>query len=154
MLRLVQRDKIAPGDVEAMECDLRPYPLVRAKPTRGYEGRFSMPFCLAVALVYGKVTPDDFVDERLQEPRIQELIGRTRHLPKEDVLTVTLKNGKKLSEPFQPPTNLTEQSQISEKFATSVSRVFSPERTRAIADHVMRLEELRSVTELTNLLRT
>ncbi|HEX9662542.1 MAG TPA: MmgE/PrpD family protein [Candidatus Binatia bacterium] len=154
MLRLVQRDKIAPGDVEAMECDLRPYPLVRAKPTRGYEGRFSMPFCLAVALVYGKVRPDDFVDERLQERRIQELIGRTRHLPKEEVLTVTLKNGKKLSEPFQPPTNLTEQSQISEKFAQSVSQVFSPERTRAIADHVMRLEELRSVAELTNLLRS
>ena len=54
MLRLVQRDKIAPGDVEAMECDLCPDPLVRAKPTRAYEGRFSMPFCLAVALVYGK----------------------------------------------------------------------------------------------------
>jgi 2-methylcitrate dehydratase PrpD len=154
MLRLVQRDKIAPGDVEAMECDLRPYPLVRATPTRGYEGRFSMPFCLAVALLYGKVTPDDFVNERLHEPRIQELIGRTRHLPKEEVLTVTLKNGKKLSEPFQPPTNLTEQSQISEKFAQSLSRVFSPERTRAIADHVMRLEELTSIRVLTDLLRT
>jgi 2-methylcitrate dehydratase PrpD len=154
MLRLVQRDKIAPGDVEAMECDLRPYPLVRATPTRGYEGKFSMPFCLAVALLYGKVTPDDFVNERLHEPRIQELIGRTRHLPKEEVLTVTLKNGKKLSEPFQPPTNLTEQSQISEKFAQSLSRVFSPERTRAIADHVMRLEELTSIRVLTDLLRT
>ena len=153
MLRLVQREK----SLRRRRSDgVRPasYPLVRAKPTRGYEGRFSMPFCLAVALVYGKVTPDDFVDDRLQEPRIQELIGRTRHLPKEEVLTVTLKNGKKLSEPFQPPTNLTEQSQISEKFAQSVSRVFSPERTGAIADHVMRLEELRSVTELTNLLRT
>jgi hypothetical protein len=82
------------------------------------------------------------------------LIGRTRHLPKEEVLTVTLKNGKKLSEPFQPPTNLTEQSQISEKFAQSLSRVFSPERTRAIADHVMRLEELTSIRVLTDLLRT
>jgi 2-methylcitrate dehydratase PrpD len=33
MLRLVQRGKIAPDDVEAMECDLRPYPLVRAQPS-------------------------------------------------------------------------------------------------------------------------
>ena len=47
-------------------------------------------------------------------------------------LTATLKNGKGLSE--------TEQSQISEKFARSVSQVFSPERTSAIADHVIRLE--------------
>jgi hypothetical protein len=58
-----------------------------------------------------------------------------------------------LSEPFQPPTNLTEQTQVSEKFAQSVSRVFSPERTEAIAHHVMHLEDLRSIAELTNLLR-
>jgi 2-methylcitrate dehydratase PrpD len=154
MLRLVQREKIAPDDVEATECDLRPYPLVRAQPSRGYEGRFSMPFCLALALMNGKVAPDDFVNERLQEPRIQELIRRTRHLPNQEVLTVTLKNGKRLSEPFRPPTNLTEQSQVSEKFAQSVSQVFSPERTRIIENHVMRLEELASITELTNLLRT
>jgi len=154
MLRLVQREKIAPEDVEALECDLRPYPLVRARPGRGYEGRFSMPFCLALALVYGKVAPDDFINERLEEAQIQELIRRTRHIPKEEVLTVTLKNGKKLSEPFQPPTNLTDQSQVSEKFAQSMSQAFSPDRTRIIENHVMRLEDLASITELTNLLRT
>jgi 2-methylcitrate dehydratase PrpD len=153
MLRLVQREKIAAGDVEAVECDLRPYPLVRARPTRGYEGRFSMPFCLAVALAYGTVTPDDFTNERLQEPQVQNLIQRTRHLPKE-IVTVTLKNGKSLSEPFQPPTNLTEQSQVRAKFAQSVSRVFPPQRTLAIADHVMQLEELTKITDLTKLLKT
>ena len=94
-------------DVEAIDCDLRPYPLVRARPTRGYEGRFSMPFCLAMTLVHGTVTPDDFVNQRLQDPRIQNLIQRTRHI-KEETLTVILKNGKKLSEPFQPISNLTE----------------------------------------------
>jgi 2-methylcitrate dehydratase PrpD len=154
MLRLAQREKITAAEVETMECDLRPYPLVRARPARGYEGRFSMPFCLAVALVYGKVTPDDFVDTRLQEPEIQNLIQRSRHVPKQEVLTITLKNGKKLSEPFKPPTNLTERSQVTEKFARSASPVFSAERMAAITDHVMRLEELTSITELTSLLRT
>jgi len=105
-------------------------------------------------LVNGKVAPDDFVNKRLQEPRIQGLIQRTRHLPNQEVLTVTLKNGKRLSEPFRLPTNLTEPSQVSEKFAQSVSPVFSPERTRIIENHVTRLEELASITELTNLLRT
>jgi 2-methylcitrate dehydratase PrpD len=153
MLRLVQRVKIAPGDVEAIECDLRPYPLVRARPARGYEGRFSMPFCLAVALVHGKVTPNDFVNERLQEPAIQNLIQRARHLPKEEVLTVTLKNGQKLSEPFQPPTNLTEPSQVKDKFVQSVTRLFSAERAAAIEDCVMHLQDLPSIAELTVLLR-
>jgi 2-methylcitrate dehydratase PrpD len=153
MLRLVQRVKIVPGDVEAIECDLRPYPLVRARPARGYEGRFSMPFCLAVALVHGKVTPNDFIDERLQEPEIQNLIQRARHLPKEEVLTVILKNGQKVSEPFQPPTNLTAQSQVKDKFAQSVVRVFPAERAGAIEDRVMHLENLTSIAELTELLR-
>jgi 2-methylcitrate dehydratase PrpD len=153
MLRLIEREKIAPGDVEKIECDLRPYPLVRARPERGYQGRFSMPFCLAVALVHGRVTPDDFVDERLREFEIQNLIQRTRHLPKEEVLTVTLRNGKKLSEPFRAPTNLIEESQIREKFAQSATRVFRREHAAAIADHVMRLEELRSITEITQMLR-
>jgi 2-methylcitrate dehydratase PrpD len=152
MLRLASREKIAAAAVEQIECDLRPYPLVRARPTRGYEGRFSMPFCLAVALVSGKVTPADFTDERLQEPQIQALIERTRHAP-EEVLTVTLKNGSKFSEPFQPPTNLTEISQVQEKFADAVSRVFSPQRTAAVVDQVMRLEDIGKIADLTALLR-
>jgi 2-methylcitrate dehydratase PrpD len=153
MLRLVQEEKIAPENVEAITCDLRPYPLVRAQPSRGYEGRFSMPFCLALALVYGKVSPGDFVNERLQDPQIQDLIRRTRHIPKEEILTVTLKDGRKLSEPFQPPTNLTNRSQVSEKFARSVEQILARERARSIEDQVSHLEDLRSIKVLTNLLQ-
>jgi 2-methylcitrate dehydratase PrpD len=151
MLRLRQREKITADDVEAIECDLRPYPLVRALPTRGYEGRFSMPFCLAMTLVHGTVTPTDFVDERLQDVRIQNLIQRTRHI-KAESLTVILKSGKKISEPFQPIRNLTDGSQVRDKFALSVSETFSKQRTENIIDRVSRLENLDSVRQLTDLL--
>jgi 2-methylcitrate dehydratase PrpD len=153
MLRLRQREKIAADGVEAIECDLRPYPLVRARPSRGYEGRFSMPFCLAMTLVHGTVTPNDFVDERLQDPRIQNLIQRTRHV-KEESLTVILKNGKKVSEPFQPISNLTEWPQVRDKFAQSVAETFSKQRTENIIDRVSRLENLDSITQLTELLQS
>jgi 2-methylcitrate dehydratase PrpD len=152
MLRLRQREKIAADDVEAIECDLRPYPLVRARPSRGYEGRFSMPFCLAMTLVHGTVTPNDFVDERLQDPRIQNLIQRTRHI-KEESLTVILKNGKKISESFQPISNLTEWPQVRDKFAQSVAETFSKQRTENIIDRVSHLENLDSVRQLTELLQ-
>jgi len=151
MLRLCQREKITADTVEAIECDLRPYPLVRARPTRGYEGRFSMPFCLAMTLVHGTVTPNDFVDERLQDARIQNLIQRTRHV-KADSLTVILKSGKKFSEPFQPIHNLTDWSQVRDKFALSVCENFSKERAENMIDCVSRLENLDSVRQLTNLL--
>jgi 2-methylcitrate dehydratase PrpD len=153
MLRLVKRETIEPDEVDAIECDLRPYPLVRAQPNCGYEGRFSMPFCLAAALVHGKVAPDDFTDERLKDARIQNLIRRTEHAPKEE-LTITLRDGRKLSEPFKPATNLTDLEQVRNKFARSVSSVFSEKRTENITEHVAHLESLSSIRALTDLLQT
>jgi 2-methylcitrate dehydratase PrpD len=126
---------------------------VRARPTRGYEGRFSMPFCLAMTLVYGTVTPNDFVDERLQDPRIQNLIQRTRHI-KEESLTVVLKNGTKFSEPFQPITSFTDLPQVQEKFVQNVGGIFPQERAQSIIDRIGDLEELSTIQQLTNLLRT
>jgi 2-methylcitrate dehydratase PrpD len=152
MLRLRQRETISPAEVEAIECDLRPYPLVRARPTRGYEGRFSMPFCLAMTLVYGTVKPDDFVDDRLQDKRIQNLIQRTRHV-KEESLTVILTNGNELTEPFQPISNLTDWAAVCEKFERSVSGAFPQSRAMQIIDHVRHMEELTAVRLLTQLLQ-
>src|SRR6266550_953144 len=152
MLRLAQRGKIAPDEVETIHCDLRPYPLVRAQPTRGYEGRFSMPFCLAVALVNGKVVPDDFTDVRLKDARIQNLIRRTQHAAKEQ-LTIILKDGRTLSEPFKPATNLTDLEQVRDKFAQSVRSGFSENQTQNITEHVAHLESLQSIRELTDLLQ-
>jgi len=152
MLRLRQRENISAEDVDAIECDLRPYPLVRARPTRGYEGRFSMPFCLAMTLVHGTVKPNDFVNERLQDPRIQNLIQRTSHV-KEEVLTVILKNGKKYPEPFQPIANFTEWPPVRDKFMQSVSGAFSQPQAEQIVDRVSHLEELPAVRQLTQLLQ-
>src|SRR5262245_14285690 len=120
MLRLMQREKLAADDVDAIECDLRPYPLVRAQPRRGYEGRFSMPYCLAMTLVHGTMTPDDFVDDKLSDPRIQNLLQRTRH-HQEESLTVILKNGEKFTEPFRPIGNLAGWQPVRDKFVRSVS---------------------------------
>ncbi len=152
MLRLRQRENFSPDDVEAIECDLRPYPLVRARPTRGYEGRFSMPFCLAMTLVHGTVKPDDFINERLADPRIQNLLQRTRHI-KEEVLTVILKNGKRFSEPFQAISNLTEWPPVRDKFMQSVSSAFLQPRAEQIVDRVSHLEELTAVGQLTQSLQ-
>jgi hypothetical protein len=125
---------------------------VRAQPTRGYEGRFSMPFCLAMTLVHGTVTPNDFVNERLEDPRIQNLIHRTRHI-QEETLTVILKNGNKFSEPFQPISSITEWPLVREKFMQSVSGALPQPRAEQIVDRVSHLEELPAVRQLTQLLQ-
>ena len=151
MQRLTQREKIDADEVDAIECDLRPYPLVRAQPTRGYEGRFSMPFCLAMTLLHGTMTANDFVNEKLQDPRIQSLIQRTRHHNEEN-LVVSLKSGKKFSESFKPITNLTDANAVRDKFAQSVAGALSPERTENIIQRISQLDSLTSIRQLTELL--
>ena len=152
MLRLLQRENVTAENIEAIECDLRPYPLVRPQPTRGYEGRFSMPFCLAMTLVHGTMTPNDFVNEKLHDPRIQNLIQRTRHR-NEETLTVVMRNGKKFTEPFRPITNLTDWPAVREKFVQSVSGSFSQQRTETIIEQVDHLEALSLIRQLTESLR-
>ncbi|MBM2805100.1 MAG: hypothetical protein HW419_2993, partial [Deltaproteobacteria bacterium] len=91
-------------------------------------------------------------DQRLADPRIQNLIQRTRHI-KEESLTVILKNGKKFSEPFQPISNLTDWLPVREKFMQSVTGAFPPSQAEQIVDRVSRLEGLTAVRQLTQLLQ-
>ncbi len=148
MLRIVDKHHILPADVEAIEADLRPYPLVRQRPTRGFEGRFSMPFCLAMALIHRSIDPADFTDERLFEPLIQQLISRTRHLPGSPLVTVILKDGTRITEPIQPHTNLRGWDAVSEKFQKSVAGCLNPDQQQEVLALVSGLDELPSAAEL------
>ena len=148
MLRIMDKNSIIPADVEAIEADLKPYPLVRQRPTRGFEGRFSMPFCLAMTLIHRSIDPADFTNERLFEPLVQQLISRTRHVPDSSVLTIILRDGTKITEPIQPHTNLKGWDAVSEKFQESVAGCFSNNQQQQLLTLVSRLDRLPSAAEL------
>ena len=148
MLRIVDKHSILPAEVEAIEADLKPYPLVRLRPTRGFEGRFSMPFCLAMTLIHRSIDPADFTNERLFEPLVQQLISRTRHVPDSPVLSVILRDGTRITEPIQPHTNLKGWDAVSEKFHKSVAGCLNTDQRQKILELVSRLEELPSAAEL------
>ena len=153
MLRIMDKNSIIPADVESIEADLKPYPLVRQRPTRGFEGRFSMPFCLAMTMVYRRLDPGDFTDERLSEPLVQQLITRTRHVPDSPVLTVILKDGTRITEPIQPHTNLKGWDAVKEKFEQSVTGCLGKDQRQEVLDMVSRLEQVSSAKELARNLR-
>jgi 2-methylcitrate dehydratase PrpD len=148
MLRIVEKNSIKPADVESIEADLKPYPLVRQRPTRGFEGRFSMPFCLAMTLIHRSIDPGDFTNERLFEPLVQELISRTRHVPDSPVLSVILKDGRRIAEPIQPHTNLKGWDAVSEKFQKSVAGCLIKDQQDKVEELVFHLEKLPSAVEL------
>jgi len=148
MLRLVQKEPIPPLEVDSIECDLRPYSLLRLRPERGLEGRFSMPFCLATALIYRRLNPEDFTDERIRERLIKNVMERTQHVPGSKVLVVNLKHGKKITEPIRPAKDLTNWEEVFGKFNRCVSKVLPESKRSALTDLVIHLEEIPSIRRL------
>ena len=154
MLRLVQKHPVKAESVQSIECDLKPYPLVRRTPQRGFEGRFSMAFCLALALIRGRVKPDDFVNHNVDDPAVQELMRRACHTPDAQELVITLKDGARLVEDLQHPSDLHGWDQVASKFHGCVDGILEERAADAARECVARLDNLASVTELTRQLRT
>jgi 2-methylcitrate dehydratase PrpD len=154
MLRLVENHSISAAEVEHIEADLKPYPLVRQTPTRGFEGRFSMPFCLSHVLVHHRLEPTDFSDQRLNEPMIQHVIHRVEHLPDSPQLTVVLRNGDRLTEAVQPPSDLKGWERTAQKFTASAQMRLSIKQIETVTDAVKRLSEITSTKTLTGALKT
>lgn len=73
------RDKIGNGEVEAITVHVNPLAIEIAgvrEPRTPMAGRFSTAYCVALALCGYPVSPDDFVDERLNDPKLVDLAGR------------------------------------------------------------------------------
>lgn len=153
MLRLRQKHPITPEAVQAIECDLRPYPLVRTRPSRGVEGRFSLPFVLAMALVHGALEPSDFTDENVNDPAIARLMALTSHTAGGDALVVRLRDGRTLVEPVTKATDLTTWTEISDKFRRCVKNNLSAAHAEVAIMRVHHLESDVSARSLTAALR-
>ena len=154
MLRLVQgKGRLAPSDIDFIECDMHPYPLVRMRPERGFEGRFSMAYCLSLALLHGQLDPENFTDERARDPELQDLLGRVRHVPGSDSLVVHLKDGTTVTEPVRTPADLKGRDAVLDKFNACVDRILPAAQQAAVPGIVDRLEESPSIKPLMEALR-
>ncbi len=47
-------------------------------PTKAVEAKFSTPFTVASALLYGRVTLEEFTQEKIDDPKVQELLSRVK----------------------------------------------------------------------------
>ena len=153
MLRLVCNRPIEPRQVSEITCDLKPYPLIRHIPKRGIEGRFSMPFCLALGLTHGTLSPHDFTDDNVRDPVIQDLMSRTRHVPNASQLTVTLKDGQVLTEALMRRGSLKTREEIVGKFRYNVKNVLSDQQAERVIQSICTLEIVKSARNATEELR-
>lgn len=79
VLDLRREHDLTADQVESIEVQVDPVTpplLIYHRPQIGLQGKFSMPFCIAAALVYGEVGLQTFESAQIQDARIQTLLPR------------------------------------------------------------------------------
>jgi len=143
LIGLQERERFAADDVERIDVGVdavTPTVLIYDRPASGLEGKFSLPFCAAAAVVNRSVGIETFEESQLREPRIASLQSRV-NMSVDDTLDrsappltqarvkVVLKNGKALTAdangargyPERPATD----DQLKTKFKSCATRVMS-----------------------------
>jgi 2-methylcitrate dehydratase PrpD len=169
LLLLRHRERYTSDDVESIEVDvdsITPTILIHARPATGLEGKFSMPFCAAAAVVHGRVGIDTFEPAALNDPAVRELMPRVtlRVDPAFDGaappltqsrVTVRLRDGRTFTQmargargyPDQPASD----DELATKFRACARRTLSEaatERALAALTNLETAPDLGGVTEL------
>jgi 2-methylcitrate dehydratase PrpD len=166
LLDLRRRAPFIAGDVEAIEVGVDPIVptiLLYDRPSSGLEGKFSMPFCLAAAVVREGVGLDTFDAAALGDPAIQSMQSRVamRVDPTLDAaapsltqarVTVRLRGGRVLTAeangargyPERPATD----EQLAAKFTSCATQTLSKNQA---ADALARLRAIESVADVRTL---
>ncbi len=80
-LEIMERERLAPADIREVRAVVSPgtmLPLIRREPRTGLEGKFSLHYCLAAALLDGDVTLDSFSDAAVRRREAQQLMALVR----------------------------------------------------------------------------
>lgn len=112
LLALLNEHKLGLDDIARVDIDGVPaisHVLLHPNPTYGFQGKFSLHYNIATALVDKKIDIDSFTDAKLNRPEYREARAKTHvnvisnwdpeyeHAPTYTPVTITLKNGEKLS---------------------------------------------------------
>jgi 2-methylcitrate dehydratase PrpD len=170
VLDLVREHDVRPEDVEeafAGTNSATTNALIYPLPQTALEAKFSFPFLLAIAILRRKVGVEEFRDEVVLDPEVQELMKKCRHVVDEEIdargfehmdtrIVIKLKNGQALERvesfatghPKKPMT----REQLEAKFFECAELAIDRDRARQAADVIWRLDELEHVGKLHELL--
>ena len=170
-LALAEEHAIDASAVEAAECAvhyLAPHQLIYDRAETPLQGKFSMAYCVAAALLDRSVGLAQFTDERVRRTDVQALMPKVRMVvhPEQTTreclptrfseVTIALRDGRRLVRRVrhakgQPQNPLTD-AELTAKFRDAATRVLPAERAESILSAVQGLDSLADVGALARLL--
>ncbi|MGE3538301.1 MAG: MmgE/PrpD family protein [Candidatus Tectimicrobiota bacterium] len=166
MLALVEKHQLTADEVEAVECvvsQLASDVLIHPRPTTGLEGKFSLEYCLAAALLDRQAGLGQFTDAMVQRPQVQAFLPRiSRHthplsaqqagangeeLPV--MVTVKLRDGRKYTQQVEVPKGHPDlplsEAELHAKFRTCAGLVLPPAHVERALEMLVHLEQQDSI---------
>jgi 2-methylcitrate dehydratase PrpD len=166
MLHLVHTYHLKPDDVSEIICHtsarMRDF-LVHHQPQTGLAGKFSMEYCLAAALLHGKLGLAQFSDASVQNSQAQALMQRVRlthpdqdgvnwDRPVPDVVEVVLRSGARWQQRIEVPKGDPDQPltwpELVAKFQDCAATVLPEGQIEKATQHIAHLEELPTLKPL------
>ncbi len=168
-LDLRQRYRIDPAGIAAVRVEVSRgtlVPLRREPPATGLEGKFSLEYCLAAALLDGRVGMASFTDEAVRRPAVRKLMSQVHAEEGEEAGAVPIggyaevrirlldggEHSLRVDRPRGDPALPLSWDELAGKFRECTEGILSAEATERAADLVARLEELPDVFSLTETL--
>jgi 2-methylcitrate dehydratase PrpD len=166
LYRLIDEHKIKPDDVEDVAIGFLPgaeTALVAKAPKTGLEGKFSIEYMVAAALLDGPLKMATFTDDMVQRPEAAAIMKKVRrlHIPDDKIysgiggfneIAVTTKSGryevKESRVPGSPEWQMAEADR-DRKFVDGVAPTLGEARAAAILDLARRCVSLGNIRELT-----
>ena len=170
---LMERHSLDAAMVKNVECGvyyLAPHQLIYDRAETGLQGKFSMPYCVSVALLDRQVGLAQFDDARVRRPDVQALMPKVRMFvhPEQTTreclptrfseVTITLTDGRTLQQRVthakgQPKKPLTD-AELDAKFRDCAARAIANDRTESVLAAVRTLETVKDVGTVAEALRT
>ena len=166
MLNLVKTQPFKPEEVEHIECHTPPMVreiLVYSNPRSGLEGKFSLEYCMAAAIIDGEVSLRQFTDEKVLAAASQRLISKVElkflDVPKghsllniPQAVKVKLKDGRELFKEVQWPKgysyNPMSWDEVAEKFRACAEGVLAKDRIEQCVEVSAKMETVDDVSSL------
>jgi len=162
MISLRNQHEINPDEIMEIQCAVYPRCLqisATSEPETGLEGKFSVQYCLAAALLEGKVLLDSFTDSNVKKDSITDVMNKVKLLPNNSYtkkrtteVVIKFKNGKtiqekvSLSELFKEPGQ--ERESITQKFKDITYSLMPKEKADQIVESISSLEKIKNMADI------
>jgi len=172
LLDLKRRERFSADEVSEIQIGvdaITPTVLIHDRPATGLQAKFSMPFCAAAAIVYGRVGIDTFDERQLQDPSMTAVRDRVAMQvdPTLDAsappltqarVAVRLRDGRVLSASANGargyPERPASDDELGTKFLSCAARVMPEARAMESLAIMRDIENVSDVGAVTALLQT